>query len=139
MSQLFTIYLVSNSEDPAWLTPVHFDVKEVEETNMPSSYAFQHRYMPETTTSIVQSHLCHVYPCFCFLLPRPEIIVTHKGSATNLCPPPHPLHSFSPQNLSHPTLPPHNAQMLQHSFIGVQEPLHAILYTRLLFPVQAAR
>ena len=40
---------------------------------------------------------------------------------------------------SHPSLTSHSAQMFQHGLVGVQKPIHTILYARLLLPVQAAR
>lgn len=98
-----------------------------------------------------RTHLCHVYHCPLFFFgiavyptatTPPQLVQRHQDpTARDPAQQQHPPLPLSlPTTLnSHPPLPPHDAQMLQHRFVGVQEPLHAVLYARLLLPVQAAR
>ena len=86
-----------------------------------------------------------------YILPQPqvlEIVIIHWGSGSTFPQTAKPYSflsfpflsfPFLSKKPSHSPLPSHHAQMLQHGFIGVQKPIHAVLYTRLLFPVQAAR
>lgn len=102
-----------------------------------------------------KNHLCQsIHPfLLLYILPQPqvlEIVVIHWGPGNTFPPTTNPycqplLFFFCPffpfisENPSHSPLPSHRAQMLQHGFVGVQEPIHAVLYTRLFLPVQAAR
>lgn len=81
-----------------------------------------------------------------YILSQPqvlEIVVIHRGSGSTFPQTAKPYSflsfPFLSKKPSHSPLPSHHAQMLQHGFVGVQKPIHAVLYTRLLFPVQAAR
>lgn len=94
-------------------------------------------YKKSLHTTSIPTHPS-VYPA---PITDPQLVEIHRGP-TN-CPPstpPPPPPPFPPQQpSSHPPLPSHNAQMLQHSLIRVQEPLHAIPHAGLLLPVQPAR
>lgn len=129
---------------------------EEEKTTTPSHYASQGPTRAENaTTSIVQKPSMPVYPSiFTFVYPTPT--TSPRNRSHTLGPRQH-FSAYHQPLLPTPTLfflsflsfyfresltfplPSHRAQMLQHGFVGVQEPIHAVLYTRLFLPVQAAR
>ena len=113
---------------------------------MPSHYASQRPTHAENChIYLIQAiYITSILALVSFLLfyptpiSGPQIVSIRTDSATDFRPPLTPtffLFFLFLQEPSHPSLTSHSAQMLQHGLVGVQKPIHTILYARLLLPV----